>query len=557
MKDKNHGVIVAPGAGFCPGVKKAIDSVLRLEAEGKTPVYTIGPLIHNKQVTDMLEQKGISAIDELKQAENKKGVLVIRAHGITPQFQKEVEAQGMEVVDSTCPLVKRVHNVINEYAEQGFSTVIIGDGGHAEVIGLLGYTRGKGYVISGADEVKNLPHFDKVNVVSQTTQKEEIFLKAAQAVKEKADICIINNTICHPTKQRQKETVELAKSADLVIVVGGKHSANTARLAKLCGELCPKVLHIESEEEINENDILSPKTIFITAGASTPNWVIDKVVQKVKSLRQVATVKWPAKLWDFIVDNTFYTAFAASCLTYVCMRLSGARNDIKLFLLSFLFIFTLTFANKKNASKLKNAFFIPVLIGGILTLLTALNYHTRVWLPTAIFLVLGAVAYPLRNKIPLLRLPGTKDIFTALGWCFVCVYTPSASQGLLMSKSAWLALTYGLLLVFMRSVILSVGSGYKDIMLGKENFYKAFGLTASKITVWLIIGALTAVLVQLLIMDWKSGLVFMLLLGQIYNISVAVYTYRGKKPRTTASETFIDGQFLILAFLAFLAGRIF
>ena len=266
MKDKNHGVIVAPGAGFCPGVKKAIDSVLRLEAAGKKPVYTIGPLIHNKQVTDMLEQKGISAINELKEAKDKNGVLVIRAHGITPEFQKEVEAQGMEVVDSTCPLVKRVHNVIDEYAKQGYSTVIIGDGGHAEVIGLLGYTRGKGYVIANADEAKNLPHFDKVNVVSQTTQKEETFLKAAEAVKQKADTCIINNTICHPTKQRQKETIELAKNADLVIVVGGRHSANTARLAKLCGELCPKVLHIENETELEGKDLYNRRGIYAELG---------------------------------------------------------------------------------------------------------------------------------------------------------------------------------------------------------------------------------------------------------------------------------------------------
>ena len=557
MKDKNHGVIVAPGAGFCPGVKKAIDSVLRLEAEGKKPVYTIGPLIHNKQVTDMLEQKGITAINELKEATDKNGVLVIRAHGITPEFQKEVEARGMEVVDSTCPLVKRVHNVIDEYAKQGYSTVIVGDGGHAEVIGLLGYTRGKGYVIANADEAQNLPHFDKVNVVSQTTQKEETFLKAAEAVKKKADTCIINNTICHPTKQRQKETIELAKSADLVIVVGGRHSANTARLAKLCGELCPKVFHIENETELEGEDLISPKTIFITAGASTPNWVIDKVAQTVKSLRQAAAVKWPAKLWNFIVSNTLYTAFAASCLTYVCMKLSGAKNDIKLFLLSFLFIFTLTFANKKDSSQLKNAFFIPVLAGGILTLITALNFKTGVWLPTAIFLILGAAAYPLRNKFPLLRLPGTKDIFTALGWCFVCVYAPAENQGLLMKKSALLAFSYGLLLVFMRSLTLSVGAAYKDILLGKENFLKAFGLTATKVTVGLIIAALTAVLVQLVLMDWKSDLVFMLLIGQIYTIWIAVYCYWGKKPRTTASETLIDGQFLVLAFLAFLAARIF
>lgn len=563
MKDKNHGVTVAPGAGFCPGVKKAIDCVLRLEASGKKPIYTIGPLIHNKQVTDMLGEKGISSIDKLEEAKDKNGVLVIRAHGITPEFQKEVESQGMEVVDSTCPLVKKVHNVIDEYAKQGYYTVIVGDGGHAEVIGLLGYTRGKGYVIANAEEAEKLPHFDRVNIVSQTTQKEETFFKAAEAVKKKADICQVNNTVCQPTKQRQKETLELAKNADLVIVVGGKHSANTARLAKLCGELCPKVLHVESAEEIRKEDVLPPDHIFITAGASTPNWVIDNVSARVKDLRKEASSLFGmlAKLWDFAVKSSLYTSFAAACLTYVCMKLSGAHNDLKLYLLSLLFVFTLTLANKTPQdmpSKAKRGFLIPVVLGGVLAFLTALNYGVWVWLPTLVFLILGAGAYPFRSKITLFsRLPGTKDIVTALGWCFVCIYTPAASQGLLMSKSAWLAFTYGLLLVFIRSVILSIGSERKDIMLGKESFYKAFGLNATKAAIGIIIIALTAVLIQLLIMGWKSGLVFMLLLGQIYTIAIAVYFYTKKTPRTTLSETFIDGQFLVLAVLTYLAVKLF
>ncbi len=561
MKDKNHGVVVAPGAGFCPGVKKAIDCVLHLEAAGKKPIYTIGPLIHNKQVTDMLAEKGITSIDELSQAKDKNGVLVIRAHGITPEFQAEVQSQGMEVVDSTCPLVKKVHNVIDEYAKQGYYTVIVGDGGHAEVIGLLGYTRGKGYVIANADEAKNLPHFDKVNIVSQTTQKEETFFKAAEAVKAKADICQINNTICQPTKQRQKETLELAKNADLVIVVGGRHSANTARLAKLCGELCPKVIHVESEEEIRREDVLSPSNIFITAGASTPNWVIDNVAGRVKNYRKEASsfLGVLGRIWDFIVKSSIFTALAAACLTYVCMKLSGANNDLKLYLLSAFFIFTLTFANKTPQdmpSKIKKRFLTPIVLGGLTAFLVSLNYGAGVWLPTLVFLILGAAAYPFRNRINFLsRLPGTKDIVTALGWCFVCVYVPAASQGLLMSKSAWLAFSYGLLLVFIRSVILSIGSANKDMMLGKESFYKAFGINATKTAIGLIIAALTAVLIQLLIMGWKSGIVFMLLLGQIYTIVIAVCFYSKKTPRTTASETFIDGQFFVLALLTYAAVR--
>ena len=133
-----------------------------------------------------------------------------------------------------------------------------------------------------------MPHFDKVNVVSQTTQKESVFYETAEEIKKRADICQISNTICQPTKERQKETIECAQSADLVIVVGGKHSANTARLALLCKELSSAVQHVETETELDENQILQAKKIFITAGASTPEWVIDRVVDRVRQLRRQA-----------------------------------------------------------------------------------------------------------------------------------------------------------------------------------------------------------------------------------------------------------------------------
>lgn len=558
MTDKDQGVTVAPGAGFCPGVKKAIDCVLELEAAGKKPVYTIGPLIHNKQVTDSLEAKGITAIETLDQAKDKNGVLVIRAHGITPEFQKEVEAQGMQVIDSTCPLVKKVHNVIAQYAAQGYETVIVGDGGHAEVIGLLGYTQGKGYVVANAQEAKNLPDFYKVNIVSQTTQKEETFYAAAEVIKAKAKVCQISNTICQPTKQRQKETVELAKNADLVIVVGGRHSANTARLAKLCRELCPKVLHVENADEINQDDVIYPKKVFITAGASTPNWVIDTVAAKVKNIRKANRKGniFFEKLWDFIIKNAIFTSFAATALTYVGMKLQGAKNDFFLYALSFLFVFCLTLINKgKNegvfkTGKLYNA---AIVISAAAVFAISLKYNAAVYLPTLFFLALG-ILYPFRHKFKhFASLPGTKDILTALGWCYVCVFVPAAAQGLLFRKSAWFAFAYGTLLVFIRSVILNMGTEYKDIILGKESFYKAFGLTKTKIAITAIILALTAVLIQLLLTGWKVSLVSVLLLGHIYTIATAVYFYSRKVPRNTTSETIIDGQFYLLALLSYIA----
>ena len=284
--NKDLGVTVAKSAGFCPGVQGAIEKVLELEASGKKPIYTLGPLIHNKQVTDMLAAKQITSVDRPEQATDKSGVLVIRAHGITPAFRAEVMKSGMEVVDATCPLVKHAADVISKYAAQGYATVIVGDGGHAEVQGLLGSTQGKGIVVSGPQEAKALPHFDKVNVVSQTTQKESVFLETADIIKSKATVCQISNTICHPTKLRQRETMELAKNADLVIVVGGKHSANTTRLAMLCRELAPQVLHIETEAELLPKQVIGPEQIFITAGASTPNWVINQVADWVRQTRR-------------------------------------------------------------------------------------------------------------------------------------------------------------------------------------------------------------------------------------------------------------------------------
>ena len=282
---ENYKITIASSAGFCPGVKNAIERVLQLAEKGKKPVYTVGPLIHNKQVTQMLEEKDIFTINNLNEATDKNGVLVIRAHGITPDFQKQVFATGLEVIDCTCPLVKRAHTIIDEFAKKGYYTVIIGDAEHAEVIGLLGYTQGRGIVVADAEEAKKLPTYDKVNVVAQTTQKEQTFFEAAEVIKQKSKICQISNTICTPTKQRQKETLELAKNADLVIVVGGKHSANTARLAKLCGELCKKVLHVETAEEVKKENLEDVKNILITAGASTPNWIIQEVANKVEDIK--------------------------------------------------------------------------------------------------------------------------------------------------------------------------------------------------------------------------------------------------------------------------------
>ncbi len=559
--EKEQDVTVAKSAGFCPGVKRAIDKVLELEAAGKKPVYTIGPLIHNKQVTDMLAAKQITSIDRPQDAADKSGVLVIRAHGITPQFQQEVQSCGMEVVDATCPLVKHAQNIIAQYAEQGYHTVIVGDGGHAEVIGLLGYTQGKGVVVSGPEEAARLPHFDKVNVVSQTTQKESVFYETAEEIKKHADECQISNTICQPTKDRQKETIELAQSADLVIVVGGRHSANTARLALLCKGLAPAVLHVETEDELEAAPVTHAKKIFITAGASTPNWVIDRVAARVRELRKPnATSRLSGlagKIWRFLVRNCFYTAFAASALTYVCMRLEGVPADSRLLAFSWLFVYALTAFNRAaEAEPGQNRRFLTAaaILSGLFATGTALLLDGGALTLCLLFLAAG-FAYPFRHllKLQLLSLPGTKDIVTALGWAFTCALLPAYEHGLLLRKASYLAIFYTILLVFMRSVTLGFTSANKDLIIGRESFYKAFGMKKTKWAVTLILLALTAALATLLTLTWKPALVEMLLIGHLYTVFIVIYYYSKSSTRSVKDETLIDGQFFVLWALSGLA----
>ncbi|MGB2578847.1 4-hydroxy-3-methylbut-2-enyl diphosphate reductase [Elusimicrobium simillimum] len=559
MTEKDYGVTVAKSAGFCPGVKKAIDKVLELESSGKKPIYTLGPLIHNKQVIETLEAKGITSIDKLTEIKDPAGVLVIRAHGITPKFQQEVVATGHEVVDATCPLVKHVHNIISKYADQGYTTVIIGDGGHAEVIGLQGYTQGRGYVVANEAEANALPQMDKVNIVAQTTQKEESFYKIAEIIKTKAAEAVVSNTICEPTKQRQNETMALAKNADMVIVVGGKNSANTARLALLCSELAPKVLHVETQKDLEGEDIISPKKIFITAGASTPNWVIDKVTAAVKDARRKRSVVGIlGTLWAFVINSSLYTAFAALALTYVCMKLQGVRFNPALLALSWLFVFSLTVINRGVSKGKEVEKRMPVIIGvaaGVAAMSIAFTLSMPIFWATLFFWFSGIV-YPFRYMLQVKRftsIPATKDIFTALGWAFVCAYLPAVVHGIAFTKANYLAVFYAAMLVFMRSVILGIGAAHKDIMIGRESFYKAFGLNITRIAITAVIVIVNGVLISLIAMGWKVKLVSMLLLSNVYIICIAVYYYRQRKPRNVMEETLVDGQFFIMAVLSFLA----
>jgi len=269
-------------AGFCMGVKRALDIVLGLNTKGLGPLYTDGPLIHNPQIISLLEDKGIKPLAGKSPS---RGLIVLRAHGVSPARREELARTGLPIHDATCPNVTKVQAIVSDYSRRGYTVIIVGDRGHAEVEGLLGFAGGLGRVVGGPGEVDSLPMTGKVCVVAQTTQDIQLFRETAERIRKRVSECEVFDTICLSTKKRQKETIGLARKVDAMVVVGGKKSANTARLVKICEAVGTTVFPVESERDLDSFSLRPFRRVGVTGGASTPRWVIERVVQRIEALR--------------------------------------------------------------------------------------------------------------------------------------------------------------------------------------------------------------------------------------------------------------------------------
>ncbi len=257
------------------GVHRAVEMAMAAPDKYDPPIYTFGPLIHNANVLHCLEEKGISVIGEIP--DKISGTILIRAHGIPPDTKAKLIMAGFNVIDATCPRVIKVQTIIARHAAKGYISIIIGDKDHPEVVGLLGFARGNGHVVNNINHLQALPPFKKAIIVFQTTQN----ITFSEKVKEWASInfphYIFFNTICNSTIKRQSEVQLLSKLVDAVIVIGGHNSGNTQRLAEIAGETGKPVFHIETKSEMDIKMISKFNSIGITAGASTPEWVIKQV----------------------------------------------------------------------------------------------------------------------------------------------------------------------------------------------------------------------------------------------------------------------------------------
>lgn len=276
-------VLLADEYGFCFGVERAVDMVEDAIEAGDT-VRTLGPLIHNEQEMQRLGFQGVTTIAEPVQIQRGE-TAVIRAHGVTPQVQQELEARASKVVDATCPFVTRVQKLAARAAEQDRHVIIVGSPDHPEMIGVKGYAPDHAFIIQDESEVAGLPWLRKPLVVSQTTIKAKTFFDTAEAIKAKTDDEVqVVNTICSATRDRQDAARALSNMVDAFYVIGGRHSSNSLKLVAVCKENCDKSFLIETDDEIDVGDLDGVTTVGVTAGASTPEWLIRKVVSKLESL---------------------------------------------------------------------------------------------------------------------------------------------------------------------------------------------------------------------------------------------------------------------------------
>ncbi len=275
-------VILAKSAGFCFGVKRATQ--MAFEAAGKEQkTFTLGPIIHSPQVVHKLEDLGVGVVNDLSGVHD--GTVIIRSHGVLASEMEEAQRKQLEIVDATCPFVKKAQEYVQYLSDAGYSVLVVGDADHPEVQGIVSYGgKDRIYVVASGDEVRKLPKMGKMGVVAQTTQSFDNLRSVVTECLRRGGEVRVFNTICDATAVRQQEATELAQQVDCMVVIGGYNSANTRRLAEICTDLQPRTHHIETASEINPEWFRGVERVGVTAGASTPKWIIDDVMARLEEI---------------------------------------------------------------------------------------------------------------------------------------------------------------------------------------------------------------------------------------------------------------------------------
>jgi (E)-4-hydroxy-3-methyl-but-2-enyl pyrophosphate reductase len=557
------------------GVRRAMEIALAEANKRKGPLYTYGPLIHNTQVLELLESKKVKAVENINGL--KTGTLIIRAHGIPPEERKILKSSGLKIIDATCPRVAQVQSIIKYHAKKGYTTVIAGDRDHAEVIGLKGYAEGNAHIINSEAEVADLPAIQSLLLVAQTTQNEKVYGEISNAVKKRYPDAVVFDTICDATSERQIEIKSLAEHVDGVVVVGGYHSGNTQRLAQLSKETGKPTFHVETEKELDKEKLSSMKVIGVTAGASTPNWMIRNVVKEIEAI-QGRGETWLRRRTKqglkFLLLSNFMVALGAFCLSYAAGMLSARQPDIIHPLLAFLYIYAMRVFNRfvdKGAGTYNDperaGFYIKhkafLISSGMAGIICALIISSRIG-SSVLIAMAGLSLLGVSYSLPLVPLklrhlwkytkmkdiPGSKNLLEALAWAAVIVLLPLLEPFDMPWPNVLVTFFFVLTAAFVRAAFFDILEVQGDLIVGVETLPITLGEKRTLSLLKFII--ISIALILIIAPPVKAvGLFSFLMLIPLFVLSILLNAYeKGRIQHGLLLEYLVEGNFLVAGLLA-------
>jgi len=563
------------------GVRRAVETVLDLQRYSPPlPIVTYGPLIHNPQTLMLLASRGIREVSSV--ADVNGGTVIIRAHGISPQEREELVKRAELVVDATCPRVAKVQAIIKKHASQGELSVIVGDSDHPEVRGLMGFAEAGGIAIPGMSALESLddvPLERKICLVAQTTQEVDNFEAVSEAVKNRFRHVRVYNTICDSTKKRQAEVAKLARAVDLVVVVGGRGSGNTQRLVKVAQSQGTSTVHVETDDELSSELLRDVHTAGITAGASTPNWLILSVIDKIKEIglsRKKSLVSKMRKTADVVVMTYGWAALGGASLTAACLALQQRPIAALPLAVTALFVFSMHLFNRIQDTTGAVRFNTPQvasfyakhrrLLIGLAVVSSALGIALSYGLGTYSFLFLIAMigaggVYTAQllppQRIPSLKwkslkdIPGSKTPLVALGWGMSAAVLPVVgSEDFSWVPAVPISFLFASGLVFCRTALSDLLDIQGDRIVGRGTIPILIGIVSTGKLLTALLSIMTIGLVLSSLMGWVSTAAYLFLVNILVLGSIlAVYKRRHPVDRLSL-EALIDGNFVMAGLLA-------
>jgi 4-hydroxy-3-methylbut-2-enyl diphosphate reductase len=490
---------MAANSGFCMGVRNAILKIVDELNSSDEKIYVYGPLIHNPQTVEVLKNRGLITINSLNEIKNKQ--IAIRTHGIPVDENRVIRNEASRTINLTCSRVARVQSYIKKYSSNGYFTIIIGDRDHAEVIGLKSYANAGVHVVSEPDDIMTLPEAEKYLVVSQTTHERNQFDQIVCLIRDKHLNVEVIDTICDSTRLRQDDVREgIARGIDTLVVVGGKNSANTTRLAKIGIDNGVKTFHIETDEELIADEFKNSKYVLVTAGASTPGWIINNVLEKlyiINNANSNPVIKAVKKYFEFFVRSNIISSIASFLMVLIAQKYAGIEQNYTYGIIAALFIYVMYTVNnyldrefliKSNSYKYKiyekSGLFmlIAAIISFIISIYLSFNISTTLMYLFLVPYLLGIFYSTPYFKIfikalgseVIKKIYNTK-IVTGFGWLVVLILLPFFDHGVGLITYISIGSIF-FTFVFLRQFIIDMVAFQGDLILGRDTLATSLGL---------------------------------------------------------------------------------